>query len=112
MSTNYIDPTALDDWSRPLDRARVELYCLARTIMPDDETFERTVATIILMFVWASIVLGPMFTGADPARYEIVIGTTAIVFLVLGKMWDIEENRLLDAIPLADGESRDKQRDD
>ena len=112
MSTNDIDPTALDDWSRPLDRARVELYCLARTIMPDDETFERTVATIILMFVWAVIVVAPMFAGVERPRYEIVIGTTAIVFLVLGKMWDIEENRLLDALPLADGGSRDKQRDD
>jgi len=38
-----------------------------------------------------------MFTGADPARYEIVIGTTAIVFTVLRKMWDFEVKRALNA---------------
>ncbi|WP_255291430.1 hypothetical protein [Natrinema sp. CBA1119] len=70
--------------------------------MPDDETLERTIGTLALFVVWAAIVLGPMFTGADPARYEIVIGTTAIAFTVLGKMWDFEVQRALN-VALPDG---------
>jgi hypothetical protein len=95
----------------PLDRAKIELICLGRTLMPDEDTFERTVGTIVLFGVWAAIVLGPMYTGADPPRYEIVIGTTAIAFTVLGKMWDFEVKRALNAVTLPDGgQSSDDDR--
>lgn len=97
----------------PLHRWKIELICLGRTLMPDDETFERTVGTIALFLVWSAIVLGPMFTNADPPRYEIVIGTTAIVFTVLGKMWDFEVQRALNAVPLPDGgQTEDDSRDE
>jgi hypothetical protein len=96
----------------PLDRAKIELICLGRTLMPDEETLERTIATLILFGVWATIVVAPMFTGANPARYEIVIGTTAIAFTVLGKMWDFEVKRALNAVTLPDGgQSKDDSED-
>ncbi len=99
--------------SDPLERAKIEFICLGRTLMPDDETLERTIGTLALFIVWAAIVLGPMFTGADPARYEIVIGTTAIVFTVLGKMWDFEVKRALNAVTLTDGgKSKEDTEDD
>lgn len=82
----------------PLDRAKIELICLGRTLMPDDETLERTIGTLALFVVWAAIVLGPMFTNADPPRYEISIGTTAIAFTILGKMWDFEVKRALEGV--------------
>lgn len=85
------------------ERAKTELVCLGRTLMPDDETLERTVATIILLLVWAAMVLGPMFTDAEPPRYEITIGTTMVTYTVLGKMWDFEVQRALEAVPLPDG---------
>jgi len=97
----------------PLDRAKIELICLGRTLMPDEDTFERTVGTILLFVVWAAIVLGPMYTGADPPRYEIGIGTTIIVFTVLGKMWDFEVQRALNnAVPLTDGGKPDDNSED
>lgn len=112
MSINEIDPSAMQDWSRPSERFKGEIICLGRTIVPDSETFERTIATIVLMLVWAAIVLGPMFTGADPPRYEIVIGTTAIVFTVVGKMWDFETKRMLEGLlPGAIPNDRDRSRD-
>ncbi|QCW03558.1 hypothetical protein [Natrinema pallidum] len=100
-----------------LYRAKIELICLGRTLMPDDETLERTIGTLALFVVWAAIVLGPMFTNADPPRYEISIGTTAIAFTILGKMWDFEVKRALEAaVPIStDGgqaQSRDDDRED
>lgn len=102
----------LDD---PLERAKIEIVCLGRTLMPDEETFERTVGTIILFIVWGAIVLGPMYTGADPPRYEISVGTTAIAFTVLGKMWDFEVKRAIeDVVPISTdgGQRRDDDREE
>lgn len=82
------------------NRWKIEAKCLARTLMPDDETLERTFGTIVLFIVWAAIVLGPMYTSADPARYEISVGTTIITWTVIGRMWDFETKRALnDALP-------------
>lgn len=67
--------------------------------MPDGESLERTAATIILMLVWAAVVVAPMlFRHVQPPRYEIVVSITSIVFLILGRMWGIEVERVLDAI--------------
>ncbi|AFO58530.1 hypothetical protein NJ7G_3311 [Natrinema sp. J7-2] len=78
-----------------LYRAKIERICLGRTLMPDEDIFERTVGTTLLFVVWAAIVLGPMYTNADPPRYESSIGTTIIVRTVIGKMWDFESELLI-----------------
>ncbi|KDE59809.1 hypothetical protein EL22_16920 [Halostagnicola sp. A56] len=97
-----------------LYRAKIELVCLGRTLMPDKETHERTIATIVLFGVWAAIVLGPMFFGARPAPWELQLGTTAVVFLVIGRMWDLEVERVLDGITISTdgGQPRDDDRED
>ncbi|WP_254768221.1 hypothetical protein [Salinilacihabitans rarus] len=71
--------------------------------MPDDDSLDRTLATLTLFAVWAGIVLGPMFTHADPPPYEIVVGVTSIVFLILGRMWGLEVERILDGITISAG---------
>jgi hypothetical protein len=87
----------------PLDRARIELICLGRTLMPDEDSLERTIATLVLMLVWAVIVVAPMFAVVERPRYEIVVGITMVAFTILGKMWDFEVKRALNAVPLPDG---------
>ncbi|AFZ73028.1 hypothetical protein [Natronobacterium gregoryi] len=99
----------------PLYRAKIELICLGRTLMPDDESFERTVATLVLFGVWATIVIGPMFfPEAEPPRGELQISITAVAFLVLGRMWDLEIERVLDGVTISTdgGQPRDRDRED
>ena len=82
--------------------------------MPDDNSLERTVATLILFGVWAAIVLGPMFFDANPPPWELQLGITAVAFLVLGRMWDIEVERVLDGVPISTdgGRPRDNDREE
>ncbi|MDJ1434790.1 hypothetical protein [Halostagnicola sp. A-GB9-2] len=82
--------------------------------MPDEESLDRTVATLILFGVWATIVVAPMFTAADPPPWELQLGTTAVVFLVIGRMWDLEVERVLDGITISTdgGQPRDDDRED
>ena len=98
-----------------LYRAKIELICLGRTLMPDDDSFERTIATLILFGVWATMVVGPMFyPSAEPPAWELQLGITAVAFLVLGRMWDIEVERVLDGVTISTdgGQPRDDDRDE
>ncbi len=109
-----LDPTALEDWNRPIERLRCEMYCLGRALMPDEETLEKTVGTILLFVVWALIVLGPMFLDAEPPRWELQIGITALAFSILGRMWNLEVERLLNGITISTdgGQPRDDDREE
>lgn len=70
--------------------------------MPDKDSFERTIATLILFVVWATIVVGPMFAPeADQPVWELRLGITAVVFLILGRMWDIEVERVLNGVTIS-----------
>jgi len=83
--------------------------------MPDEQTLGRTVATLVFIVAWVAMVLGPSFVGAEPVRYEIRISVTAIVFAILGRMWDFEVQRVLNGLPLPDGgetQTNDQQNDD
>ncbi|WP_235920773.1 hypothetical protein [Natronorubrum halalkaliphilum] len=83
--------------------------------MPDKDSLERTAATLILFGVWAAIVLGPMFfPEAEPPPWELQLGTTAVAFLVLGRMWDIEVERVLDGVTISTdgGQPRDDDHED
>ncbi|MCU4743478.1 hypothetical protein [Natronoglomus mannanivorans] len=83
--------------------------------MPDKESREKTVGTILLFIIWGAIVLGPMFIPwAEAAPYEIAIGTTAVAFTILGKMWGFQGRQLLNGITIStDGGRRpEDDRDD
>lgn len=80
--------------------------------MVDNDSFERTVATLVLFGVWASIVLGPMFVpDAEPPAWELQTATTAVAFLVLGRMWNIDVERVLNRVTIATDPSRDDESD-
>ena len=96
----------------PLDRAKIELIALGRTLMPDQESLERTAATLILFGVWAVIVVGPMFfPEANPPPWELQLGTTAVAFLVLGRMWNLEVERVLDGVTISANGSQSQDND-
>ncbi|SDR25444.1 hypothetical protein [Natronobacterium texcoconense] len=70
--------------------------------MSTRDSLERTGATLILFGVWAAIVLGPMFfPEADPPPPEIRFTTTAVAFLVIGQMWNIDFERAIDGITIS-----------
>lgn len=97
----------------PLHRAKIELICLGRTLMPDDDSLERTIATLVLFGVWATVVIGPMFfPEAEPPPGELQLGITAVAFLVLGRMWDLEVERVLDGVTISTDGGRRQSRDD
>lgn len=82
--------------------------------MPDSETIEKTAVTITLAIVWAAIVLGPMFFDADPPRWELQVSITGAFFLVLGRMWNLEVERLLNGITISTdgGQPREDDHED
>ncbi|GAA1280014.1 hypothetical protein GCM10009646_78720 [Streptomyces aureus] len=82
--------------------------------MPDEDTFEKTFVTLVLAVVFAATVLGPMFAGVEPPPWELQISITGAFFLVLGRMWGIETDRLLNGITISTdgGRPRDDDRDD
>ncbi|WP_245835431.1 hypothetical protein [Natronolimnobius baerhuensis] len=86
--------------------------------MPDKESFDRTVATLILFAVWSVIVIAPMFfPRAEPAPDWLMLGTTAIVWLVIGRQWGLEVERVLNAVTnirvtTDGGQPRDDDRED
>lgn len=107
------DPTVFEGWDRPVERTLAELHCLARTLMPSDHTRTRTAVTLLLFLIWGLVILGFEYQSAalslkygagDHIRYLL----TALVFLVIGRMWGIEVNGLINGL----GSSSDTDRDD
>lgn len=80
----------------PTDRAKIELHALGRCVMPhDDNSFGRKIVTLVFVTVWAAVTLGLAFESVavvTPPYYGLF---TAIVFLIVGRQWDIEVERLL-----------------
>ena len=77
----------------PVDRAKVELTCLARTLIPMPDDNGRLVAklvAVVLVVLWSVVTLSLTFEGVDavpPPHYGLF---TAVVFLLVGRLWDIE----------------------
>ncbi len=66
--------------------------------MPDEQTKVRTIVTLALFVVWAVGVLGPAFGVSDPINTHVLLGMTAIVFLLVGHLWGLEVNKVLGAL--------------
>ena len=114
MSTiEELDPIDLVSWDRPLKRLRAEGVCLRTAIMPSPKRPLRTVVTLLFLLTWMVLVLGPAFGHTDPVRYELLVGITAIVFLILGRMWDLEVQRVLsNGLTISTGSSDDENGGD
>ncbi len=65
--------------------------------MPDEQTKIRTTVTLVLFGVWAVGVLGPAFGVSEPINTHVLLGMTAIVFLLVGHLWGLEVNKVLGA---------------
>lgn len=81
----------------PIVRGRVEARCLVRALVPMSENDGRTVAKVvalILVSVWSIITLSLTFesvAAVSPPYYGMY---TAIVFLLIGRLWNLEVRNL------------------
>lgn len=67
-----------------------ELVCLGRTVIIHDENNNvRKLLSIIFFSVWAVAFLGRIFHVATVGA-GVFIPYTAIVFVIIGRIWDIE----------------------
>ena len=98
MSIHDPDPSALRGWTNPYERLRAEAVCLGRALMPDEETYVRTIVTLVLLFVWAIALLGPAFDVSRPINTHVLLGMTALVFLLVGHLWGLEVEKVLGAL--------------
>lgn len=108
-----IDPTVFEDWSRPLERARAELYCAFLVIMPGKQTRTTAIATIALVGIWGMMVLGVEFSHPHisfqyDAGAAILISTTALVFAILGRMWGVEVDGFINGLGVSSDERDDE----
>lgn len=74
-----------------------------------DNSLPQKLATIVFVGVWAAVTLGLAFESiavVEPPFYGLF---TAIVFLLVGRMWNLEVERLL---PVPGSEHDSDQRDD
>ena len=80
----------------PVDRTKIELICLWRALMPheDNDAIPKIIA-LILVGLWSAITLALTLEGVDavaPPYYGLF---SALVFLLVGRLWNIEVERLL-----------------
>lgn len=84
------------DLQRPIARAPIarlwaELYCLGLTfVFHGGNNHIRKAVTLLLFAVWGGITVGLSFESVSvvqPPFYSVITG---LVFLIIGRMWDIE----------------------
>ncbi|MDJ1433603.1 hypothetical protein [Halostagnicola sp. A-GB9-2] len=84
--------------------------------MPSKATGTRGAVTIFLFLVWAIMILG---VEVDHAIVTLQYGAgqyiqhllTALVFLVIGRMWGIEVETLISGLVRGDGSGNDRDAD-
>lgn len=82
----------------PTDRARIELHCLLRALipMPDDNgRLAAKVVAVIFTTAWAAITVALSLEGVETVSPPFYGVFTAVVFLLLGRLWNIEVEQLL-----------------
>jgi hypothetical protein len=103
----------------PLTDPQDEAHCLARSIMPNGHRPLASVIAGALVLVWLLITMSLTLEGIEavaPPYYGIF---TALVFLLVGRLWGIERELMEAAagslpisIDLTAEDSQDDQRDD
>lgn len=81
------------------NRAQIEAQCLARALIPMPEDDERRLAAkavaLALVGVWLAITISLTLEGVDAVRPPFYTPFTALVFLLVGKLWDLEAQSLM-----------------
>lgn len=112
MSTSdgrSLDPRVFEDWSQPVTRLRAEVYCLCLTIMPRPSK-TRTAVTLALVGIWGVMILEieishPHVSVGYDAGMTILVGTTALVFSILGRMWGVEVDGIINGLSASDSDT-------
>jgi len=91
-------------------RAKAEAYCLFLSMVPHKgNNYGRTLATMALLLVWASIEVGAAFDYAElPDQFFLL---RLVVGVVIGRMWGIEINNVA-GVEIGYGNSSDNGGDD
>lgn len=80
-------------------RARFELHCLGRALIPMPDEPSRTLvakfAALVLVIGWTAITVGLAFEGVATVSPPYYGAFTALIFLLVGKLWDVEASKLL-----------------
>ena len=99
----------------PLTDPQHEARCLARSIMPNGHRPLASVLAGALVLVWLAITMSLTLEGIDavaPPYYGVF---TALVFLLVGRLWGIERELMeaaADSLPISIDLSREDSRDD
>jgi hypothetical protein len=96
----------------PLTRLRAELYCLGLVFwFWDGNNHARKAATIVLVSTWGVVTVGLTFDSLSTAKPPFYIVLTGIVFLIIGRMWDIQINNFA-GVELNNDSGSDSEGDD
>lgn len=80
----------------PSRRAKIEAHAFARCFYPHkDNSSTRKYTTLFLFGLWAVITAGIAFGVAESTQVYFIM--SMFVWLILGRMWDIEVGRLMPA---------------
>ena len=99
----------------PLTDPQHEARCLARSIMPNGHRPLASVLAGALVLVWLAITMSLTLEGIDavaPPYYGVF---TALVFLLVGRLWGIERELMeaaADSLPISIDLSREDPRDE
>ena len=86
-----------------------ELWCLLNCMIPNKNNNSLSkLVTLVFVSGWVFITLSMTLENVDAVRPIYYGFYTAIVFLILGRMWDIELDKYVDDISFKDDDSRDK----
>jgi len=80
-------------------RAQTEAHCLKRSLtpMPDDDSRRRGEKAIAVVLVagWTTGTLGMTFNAVSTTPPPFWMPFTALVFLLIGRLWQLEVEQLL-----------------
>ena len=101
---------------RPDESLTDHLRCLPRGLIPmaDDDTsrlVEKVIA-LILVAAWAAVFVGLSFEGVGVVEPRFWGIFTAIVFILVGKLWDLEVRKYLPGTASDSREPRPRSEDD
>lgn len=84
---------------KPEQSFRDELRCLPRGLMPMPEDSPRRLVeklvAVVLVFVWSTVYLGTAFDAVAVTQPEYWGIFSAVVFTLVGKLWDLEIDKFL-----------------
>jgi len=93
------------------ERLYAELYCLGLAfVFHDGNNHVRKALTLLLFLVWGAVTVGLSFESVGTVQPPFYPVMTGIVFLIIGRMWNIEVNNFA-GLRLGDERSGDDEEE-